>query len=542
MLNPAEDYSPATSYEEGLRRAARAWGVQEEYWDVFGNKHSADAEIERSILRSMGFQPDSLANLNHAIRRRADLEWAVLAPPTLVVSLSRGEAPINTPSEWERGTLEAEFHWEHGASETTRVQLESLRTDGELALDGERVTRRLLPLPAGTPLGYHRLILRSGGVQSESKLIVCPDRAFQPTFLADGVKAAGIAVSLYGLRSSRNWGCGDFTDLRHFCDWAVDAAGVSFVALNPLHSIPNRQPYNTSPYLPNCSFYRNALYLDVEEIPAVQASAAAKESLASADVRNQLETLRGSEYVEYEKVWSLKLRFLKLGFEEVASRSLPKEFQDYLAAEGDLLDSYALYCALEERIHEQNPNIWIWPDWPECYRTPNSPEIKQFRDKHEKLLLFYKWVQWHVDRQLSAAQKHAIGRGLQIGLYHDLALATDRCGSDLWAHGPFYVTGCRVGAPPDEFSPKGQDWAFPPPNSLQHKLDGYRLFAESIRKNCRHGGALRIDHVMRFFRLFWIPQDKDATQGTYVLDYAQDLVRILALESVRNSVIVIGED
>ena len=108
--------------------------------------------------------------------------------------------------------------------------------------------------------------------------------------------------------------------------------------------------------------------------------------------------------------------------------------------------------------------------------------------------------------------------------------------------GRFYVTGCRVGAPPDEFSPKGQDWAFPPPNSLQHKLDGYRLFAESIRKNCKHGGALRIDHVMRFFRLFWIPENKDATQGSYVLDYAEDLVRILALESVRNSVIVIGED
>ena len=168
--------------------------------------------------------------------------------------------------------------------------------------------------------------------------------------------------------------------------------------------------------------------------------------------------------------------------------------------------------------------------------------MEQFRRENEKLVLFYKWVQWHVDRQLAAAQEHAIGIGLQIGLYHDLALATDRCGSDLWAHGRFYVTGCRVGAPPDEFSPKGQDWAFPPPNSLQHKLDGYRLFAESIRKNCKHGGALRIDHVMRFFRLFWIPENKDATQGSYVLDYAEDLVRILALESVRNSVIVIGED
>jgi 4-alpha-glucanotransferase len=542
MRTSAELYSPATSYDEALRRAARAWGVQEEYWDIFGNRHVADSDIQRSILSSMGFQPDSLENLNAAIRRRADLEWARLAPSTLVLSLSTGVIPVNTPAEWAEGDFEAEFHWEDGQSETIHTRVESLHSEGDAGLDGERVTRRLLPIPPAASLGYHRLILRSGGLQSESRLILCPDRAFQPEFLAEEGKAAGIAVSVYGLRSNRNWGCGDFTDLRSLCDWAVDIAGVSFVALNPLHSIPNRQPYNTSPYLPNCSFYRNALYLDVEAIPAVQSSVTAQQELASADTQDQLQLLRESEYVEYEKVWALKLRFLKLGFEEFASRPQPEEFQEYVAAEGDLLQSYAAYCALDEKIHEEHPDIWIWPDWPPCFRSPTSPETAEFCKEHEHLVLFYKWVQWHVDRQLADVQSHAKDRGLAIGLYHDLALATDRCGSDLWAHGRFYVAGCRVGAPPDDFSPKGQDWAFPPPNSLQHKLDGYRLFAESIRKNCKHGGALRIDHVMRFFRLFWIPEGKDATQGAYVLDYAEDLARILALESVRNKVVVIGED
>jgi len=141
-----------------------------------------------------------------------------------------------------------------------------------------------------------------------------------------------------------------------------------------------------------------------------------------------------------------------------------------------------------------------------------------------------------------AAQKRARDRRLSIGLYHDLALATDSFGSDLWAHRPFYVAGCRVGSPPDDFSPKGQDWGFPPPNSVRHREDGYRLFAESIRKNCRHGGALRIDHVMRLFRLFWIADGGDATQGAYVRELSQDFVRILALESVRNQVVVVGED
>ena len=175
-------------------------------------------------------------------------------------------------------------------------------------------------------------------------------------------------------------------------------------------------------------------------------------------------------------------------------------------------------------------------------RIRNRPQTREFARKHWRSVLFHKYMQWQLDLQLAAAQQHALEQGLSIGLYHDLALATDRFGSDLWAHRPFFVSGCRVGAPPDGFSPKGQDWGFPPPTSERHDEDGYRLFAESIRKNCRHGGALRIDHVMRFFRLYWIPDGMDATDGTYVRDRFEALLSILALESVRNQVVVIGED
>jgi 4-alpha-glucanotransferase len=131
---------------------------------------------------------------------------------------------------------------------------------------------------------------------------------------------------------------------------------------------------------------------------------------------------------------------------------------------------------------------------------------------------------------------------MRIGLYHDLALATDRFGADLWLNRPFFVVGCRVGAPPDDFSPNGQDWAFPPPDRVVHRETGYQLFAQSIRNNARHGGALRIDHVMRFFRLYWIADGMPAADGAYVRDYAEELLGILALESVRNQFVVVGED
>ena len=144
--------------------------------------------------------------------------------------------------------------------------------------------------------------------------------------------------------------------------------------------------------------------------------------------------------------------------------------------------------------------------------------------------------------QLEAAQKHAVEAGLKLGLYHDLALATDRFGADIWAWRKLFAAGCRVGSPPDDFSPHGQDWGFPPPNTLELREEAYRAFRESIRRTCQHGGALRIDHVMRFFRLYWIPDGMNASQGAYVRDRVDDLVRILALESVRNQVLIIGED
>ena len=261
----------------------------------------------------------------------------------------------------------------------------------------------------------------------------------------------------------------------------------------------------------------------------------------------EIEALRRTPFVEYERVSALKLRFLKLLFvrflrERRKGSARAREFDAFVEREGDLLERFATYCALDEHQHRRDPEIWVWPQWPAPFQDPESAETRAFRQKRWRSVMFYQYLQWQIDAQLRRAQQRARDRRLSLGLYHDLALATDRCGSDLWAHRPFFVTGCRVGAPPDDFAPCGQDWAFPPPNSERHRENGYRLFADGIRKNCRHGGALRIDHVMRLFHLYWIPDGYDATAGAYVRERNEDLVRILALESVRNRVVVVGED
>lgn len=488
--------------DDALRDAAERNGVQQDFWDIFGRRHFTDPETNRAILTALGLDCTSEQNLRASLAQREAAERSRLLPAVMVVSEN---APLRL-----RGDFDLEIVTEEG--QTHRV----------------RIDNGIANPPLKLPLGYHEA--RADGCSM--RLIVTPDRAYLP----GSGKLAGLGVTLYGLRSRHNWGIGDFRDLCDLIGWAATILHVDFVALNPLHAIHNRRPFNTSPYLPNSIFYRNFLYLDVEGVRGYELI---RQEFDDAATRELIERLRASPTVEYEQVAALKRRALERIFE---SNPPGPECAAWIAAEGDLLRLYATYCALDEYLHEQNPALWIWPDWPEKYRDPDSPAVKQFAAEHEREILFHGWLQWNVDLQVARAQQYAEKAGMSVGLYHDLALATDRCGSDLWAHRKFYVNGCGVGSPPDDFSPTGQDWSFPPPDSHQHRADGYRLYTESIRKTLRRGGALRIDHVMRLFRLYWIPSGHDAAHGAYVRDHADDLVRILALESVRSKVVIIGED
>jgi len=533
------------TYEQALDQAAELWGIQPEYWDIWGQRHLTPPETKKAIIESFGVRADSREALDHAVEERSRAEWSRLLPPCLVISesLQPLEAYVQVPIRLDAAEVRVDFRWEDGARDVYHVPLHQFPSTATAEFDGERYARKPLPLPEHLPLGYHSLEVSVDGLSATMRLIVAPDRAYLP----DGLRGAGIAFALYGVRSKRNWGCGDFCDLAGVIDWVADEVGAGFIALNPLHAIHNRRPYNTSPYLPTSVFYQNFLYLDVESVPDFARSPRARRLWASPAVEEEIRQLREAPFVEYERVHALKLKFLKLLFVEFlreyrSGSPRAREFQDYIAREGDLLERYATYSAFDEWIRKRNPEIWVWTDWPEAFRDPESKETSAFRQKHWRSVMFYQYLQWQVDLQLEAAQRHARAKGMSIGLYHDLALATDRYGSDLWAHRSFFATGCRVGSPPDDFSPRGQDWAFPPPNAQRHRESGYQLFIESIRKNCRHGGALRIDHAMRFFRLYWIPDGADATRGAYVRDYAEDLIRIVALESVRQRVIVIGED
>jgi 4-alpha-glucanotransferase len=549
MADPlVESNMPQQRFEELLDQAAVACGIGPGYWDVWGKHHETSLDVKQAILASLGIASGTPEELERSLAERACREWSRLAPPCLVASeTGPHKLPLSLPADVLRESAALAIRLEDGAEIAIEVNLAELPHEGSAQFDGRAFVRVLVPLPHALPLGYHDILVTAGPLAAQTRYIVAPDRVWTEPDSDPAPRTAGITVSLYGLRSARNWGCGDFRDLLDAVDWAGAELRASFVGLNPLHAIHNRRPFNTSPYLPNSVFYQNFLYLDVEGIEDFQRCRRARGRRVRAATCSEIEQLRAAPFVEYERVAALKLQFLKLAFAQFlrewrANSPRAREFQAFLAEEGELLEKFATYCALDEYLHKRDPNLWIWTDWPEEYRDPESPAVRAFRAKHWRSVLFYQYLQWQIGVQLRRAQQRARARGLAIGLYHDLALATDRFGSDLWAHRPYYVAGCRVGAPPDDFSPSGQDWAFPPPDSQRHRENGYRLFAESIRKNCRYGGALRIDHVMRFFRLYWIPDGKSAAGGAYVRELSLDYLRVLALESVRNRVTVIGED
>ncbi len=386
--------------------------------------------------------------------------------------------------------------------------------------------------------GYHALTLHTSNGPHRLQWILAPSQCHLPPSLSP---LNGINCFLPSLRSNRNWGAGDLTDLIAFTKALLLHAPFDFVALNPLHAIHNRAPYNTSPYLPLSIFTRNLLYLDVESCPEFLRSRAAQDLLTQPRFKAQISALRTADTVSYEKVSRLKTFFLLLLYREFL-RGDRSELDQYRRHRGIWLENYCRYAAIDRYLHRRHPDLWHWRQWPAEYQSPQSPAVQQICSKQARYIDFLAFVEMRLDQQLGQTHAAIQAAGCKLGLYQDLALATDRVGADHWAYQELFAPGVRVGSPPDDFNAKGQDWGFPALHPQRHADSGYQYFVESIRCAAQHAGVIRFDHVMRLARLYWIPDGSDASRGAYVRDHFQDLLRILALESSRNHFLVVGED
>jgi (1->4)-alpha-D-glucan 1-alpha-D-glucosylmutase len=207
-----------------------------------------------------------------------------------------------------------------------------------------------------------------------------------------------------------------------------------------------------------------------------------------------------------------------------------------------LVADAARFDALQRWLRQRDDAVWGWPAWPPAYRDHRGEAVQRFAREHADAVGFYLYLQWQADLQLERAQAAALRAGMAIGLYRDMAVGANPGGAETWTSPERYALGVHVGAPPDAFNQKGQDWGLPPwiPGRLPD--DDYAPFVCLLRANLRHAGALRIDHVMALMRLFWIPAGAAPTEGTYVRYPLDDLLAVLALESTRHHAAVVGED
>ncbi|GGZ78255.1 4-alpha-glucanotransferase [Streptomyces echinoruber] len=498
---PAQE--PPRELPRDLSRLAGLHGVATSYRPSPDRTVTACEDAVVAALAALGVDAATPEATRAALAaREAELRERLL-PPTVVC--------------WGGGTPEALAALPAG----TRLRIRTEQGETRAAAD-------LLPP------GVHRLTATApDGRTQHAHLVVAPDRLPTPA-----ARSWGFLVQLYSLLSTRSWGMGDLGDLAELAGWAGRALGAGFVQVNPLHAAVPGTPTDPSPYRPSSRRFPDPVHLRIEDVPefAHIEDRDRLRSLLERAARQRADVLDKGRLIDRDAVWELKREALELLREVPLGPGRRAAYCDFLAAQGQALKDHATWCALAE-VHGPD-----WHTWPTGLRDPRSPETARARAELMDRVDFHSHLAWLTDSQLTAAQRTAREAGMPVGIVHDLAVGVHPGGADAWAQQDHFAAAMSIGAPPDAFNARGQDWGLPPWRPDRLAASGYAPYRDLLRGLFRYTGALRIDHVMGLFRLWWIPHGKPPTEGTYVRYDAEAMLAVLVLEASRAGAVVIGED
>lgn len=476
--------SPAPVPED-LRRLAAAHGVATSYRNERREPVNVDADVVIRVLGLLEVEARTEEQRRAELARLEERSRAGVLPPTLAVRLTGQPRPVP------------------GATML-------------IAEDGTRTDVRD-EIPADLAPGWYRLHTADG---QEVTVVAAPPQV--PT----APDTWGWMLQLYALRSARSWGIGDLGDLREFMDWTVTEHGCGAVLLNPLHAPGPTHPVQPSPYTPSSRRFANPLALRIEDLDAYRQ--------ADPATRAEVDALRVSAStprIDHDLVWAAKRSALEVLWR---SAGRPDPLGDAAASDG--LRDWATYCALAERHGGR------WSRWPEALRDVSGAAVASARRELAPRLAFHAWVQQRCAEQLAAVRDAGRTSGMALGVLHDLAVGVDADGADAWALADVLATGVSIGAPPDNFTPRGQDWGLPPWRPDRLAANGYAPLRDMLRAVLSHADGLRIDHVAGLWRLWWIPPGDGPDRGTYVHYDADAMLAVLALEAHRAQATVVGED
>ena len=525
----ADERVPAS---DALLRLAAAYGVVPDHWDFHGQSRRASTATLQGVLGALGVDASSPERIDLAIANVEDTPWRRTLPPVLVVREGRHAHVM--------------VHLRHGDPVEVWIELDPETGGGRREVtqadvpvdprnvDGRLVGRATFLLPDDLPLGWHEIVALGPSADAHSPLVVTPSHLDLPDAIRRH-RSWGLMAQLYSVRSSASWGVGDLADLAEIGWLAGRELGADFLLINPLHAAEPIAPMTPSPYLPTTRRFVNPLYIRVEDVREAAYLSAADRTLVEWAAEPVLAADGDSGPIDRDAAWTAKRTALEVVFAAPRSAARQAAFDSYVELEGAGLESFALWCALAERYEDDD-------EWPLEARDPASSFVAAARIELATRVEFHMWLQWQADDQLADAQRAALDGGMALGIMHDLAVGVHPEGADVWALGDVLASGATVGAPPDMYNQQGQNWSQPPwrPDALARAA--YKPYRDMLRTVLRHAGAIRIDHVIGLFRLWWIPEGADSGDGAYVRYDHEALVGILALEAHRAGAVVIGED
>ncbi|MGD9637691.1 MAG: 4-alpha-glucanotransferase [Alphaproteobacteria bacterium] len=506
----------------------------------------------KAILKAMGFAADSDSEVKASLKKIEEKDWFKISSPVLVKriedeKLSKLELDVVLPKMAGKQNLAYKFRYEDGKEVCGNVAFSDMKKLEDKEIDGFSFEKRSVSLTLDIPQGYHDIEFTLGGGafgSSNTRVIVAPKECFMPEGIKEN-KVWGFPLQLYALRSNRNYGVGDFSDLIDIINLSADL-GADVVGLNPLNLLFHTNPKSASPYYSCSRKYLSPIYIDIEKAPYFYECPEAQAIVNSNEYKEKLWQARTSDTVNYSVVYSLKMPVF------VALHKCFKERHNIVLCNSELASSYRKFCQeggkdLQDlAVYQVLDEIFLakgvgggWYTWPEEYRNPNSEEVKIIAGQYADRVDFFKYLQWEADRQLTFAGLECLRRHLKVGLYQDLAVGVAEQSAETWSHQELFPKDIVIGAPPDRFNPNGQVWGLAPMSPIELKNEAYEPFIKIIQANMQQAGAVRIDHVMGLLRLYWIPK---GLSGSYVQYPFDDIAAIIALESNRHKCLVVGED
>jgi len=524
-------------------------GIESNYVDAWGDAVEISSETKSMLLDAMGYDVGNAEVLEKRLSDDIDKSWMTPLNP---VQVNRSHEALIVPVRFPIELVNDEFEFVLTLEDGSETRLSFIPSDGELInsveIDDAEFQEYIVEFKEKLPLGYHHLVLFAEGEDklAEMRWIIAPERCYIPEDVDNGKKVWGLSVQLYCLRSERNWGVGDFTDL-HFLLQQAGRQGAQFIGLNPVHALYPANPDGCSPYSPSSRRWLNFIYIDPTVIEGYHHDSVQR-IVESSEFKQTFNHVREIDYVDYSAVTHIKLQVLNAIFDAQYETLIGqkteqnKAFTAFIEEGGESLDMLATFDAIQEDLAKQGKASWGWPVFPKELNEFQNPAVAKFKKKHEKRVQFFMFLQWQAALQLESANVAAKEAGMDIGIYRDLAVGVSEGSAEIWGNKDLYVVDASVGAPPDVLGPLGQNWGLPPMDPQVLYQQAYQPIIDLFSANMQSSGALRIDHVMALLRLWWVPKGQKADKGGYVYYPVNDLLAILALESHRHQSLVIGED